>query len=61
VNLEIMGVILLCGAADGFINVFICNSGLHLPSVENDNLDNLGDNSGTDETFPVIYRSLQSS
>jgi hypothetical protein len=35
-NLEIMGIILICGAAGGFVNVFIGDSGLHLPKVEND-------------------------
>ena len=32
---EIMGVVLLAGAAGGFVNVFIGDSGLHLPTIEN--------------------------
>jgi hypothetical protein len=31
----IIAVILTCGAAGGFVNVFIGDSGLHLPKVEN--------------------------
>jgi hypothetical protein len=34
-DLWIIGVILLCGAVGGFVNVFIGDSGLHLPNVEN--------------------------
>jgi hypothetical protein len=33
-NLWIIGVIALCGAVGGFVNVFIGDSGLHLPKVE---------------------------
>jgi hypothetical protein len=29
-------IVLVCGAAGGFVNVFIGDSGLHLPKVEND-------------------------
>jgi len=32
----IIAVILACGAAGGFVNVFIGDSGLHLPKVQND-------------------------
>lgn len=29
-------IVIMCGAAGGFVNVFIGDSGLHLPRVEND-------------------------
>jgi hypothetical protein len=29
-------IVIVCGAAGGFVNVFIGDSGLHLPKVEND-------------------------
>ena len=35
-NLWIIWVIAGCGAVGGFVNVFIGDSGLHLPKVEND-------------------------
>ena len=34
-NLWIILIILACGAAGGFLNVFIGDSGLHLPKIEN--------------------------
>jgi len=33
-NFWIIGIIALCGAVGGFVNVFIGDSGLHLPKVE---------------------------
>jgi hypothetical protein len=38
-NLWIIGIVALCGAAGEFVNVFIGDSGLHLPKVENDVFD----------------------
>jgi len=35
-SFSVIGLILVCGAAGGFVNVFIGDSGLHLPKVEND-------------------------
>jgi Na+/H+-dicarboxylate symporter len=35
-HLWILWIIVACGAAGGFVNVFIGDSGLHLPKVEND-------------------------
>jgi len=34
-DIRIIVLILVCGAAGGFVNVFIGDSGLHLPKVEN--------------------------
>ncbi len=34
-HLWILWVIVACGAAGGFVNVFIGDSGLHLPKIEN--------------------------
>lgn len=34
-NLWIIYIIVACGAAGGFVNVFIGDSGLHLPRIEN--------------------------
>ena len=35
-EIAIIAVILVCGAAGGFVNVFIGDSGLHLPRVQDD-------------------------
>jgi len=34
-HLSVLWVIAACGAAGGFVNVFIGDSGLHLPKIEN--------------------------
>jgi len=35
-NHWVIAVVIICGAVGGFVNVFIGDSGLHLPRVEND-------------------------
>jgi hypothetical protein len=34
-----ISIVVVCGAAGGFVNVFIGDSGLHLPKVENGFID----------------------